>query len=341
MEIKLLKTKDVPRWNDFILQQPDSTFFHRAEWKEVIERTYGHPMFFYYVEDAGVIKGVLPLGQVKSKLFGNSLISLPFFVYGGIVAENDEAFELLTDKAIALAKELNVDYLELRTIKLQHRDWSVKNDIYARFRKEIVPDVEQNMTNIPRKQRAVVRKGIKAGLNSEWDEDIDRFYESYAYSLHGLGTPVFPRKLFHILKEVFQQDCDVLSIFKDGQLVSSLMSFYFRDEVLPYYAGASAEARQYRAHDFMYWELMRRSCERGIKWFDYGRSKVGTGPYSFKKNWGFEPESLNYEYYLVNAMEIPNISPTNPKYARFINAWKKMPFWATKIVGPRLVKYLG
>jgi len=341
MEIKLLKAEDVQRWNDFVFQQPASTFFHRAEWKEVLERTYGHPMYFYYAEDAQGIKGVLPLGQVKSKIFGNSLISLPFFVYGGIIAKNDAAFDFLTAKATVLAKELNVDYLELRTIKQQHNDWVVKNDVYARFRKEIDPDIEKNMTNIPRKQRAVVRKGIKAGLNSEWDEDIDRFYESYAYSLHGLGTPVFPRKLFHILKEVFKQDCDVLSIYKDDQLVSSLMNFYFRDEVLPYYAGASVLARKYRAHDFMYWELMRRSCERGIKWFDYGRSKVGTGPYSFKKNWGFEPESLHYEYYLVNADEIPNISPTNPKYSMFINAWKKMPFWTTKVIGPHIVKYLG
>lgn len=341
MEIKELTKNDIQRWNDFVFQHPDSTFFHRAEWKEVLERTYGHPMFFLYAEDNGEIKGVLPLGQVKSMLFGNALISLPFYVHGGILSASGEAFDALTAKSTELAKQLNVDYMELRTIKQQHPEWLVKNDLYARFRKEIDPDVEQNLNNIPRKQRAVVRKGIKAGLNSEWDNDIDRFYESYAYSLHGLGTPAFPRKLFHILKEVFKDDCDVLSIFKDGQFVSSVMNFYFRGEVLPYYAGATDLARKYKAHDFMYWELMRHSCERGLKWFDYGRSKVGTGPYSFKKNWGFEPEPLEYEYYLVNAKEIPNVSPTNPKYAIFINTWKKMPFWATKLIGPHINKYLG
>ncbi|MDH5378031.1 MAG: FemAB family PEP-CTERM system-associated protein, partial [Gammaproteobacteria bacterium] len=197
------------------------------------------------------------------------------------------------------------------------------------------------MLNIPRKQRAVVRKGINAGLESEYDTDVDRFYESYAYSLHGLGTPAFPRKLFHILKEEFGDDCDILSIYKDGNLVSSVMNFYYKDEVLPYYAGASDLARVYKAHDFMYWELMRRSCERGLKWFDYGRSKVNTGPFSFKKNWGFEPKFFEYEYYLVKAKKIPNVSPSNPKYSMFINTWKKMPFWATKIVGPHINKYLG
>lgn len=341
MIIKDLTTADSTRWNEFVFNQPESTFFHRAEWKQVLERTYGHPMFFFYAEENGEIQGVLPLGQVKSKMFGNALISLPFYVYGGIIAKNDAAFSALTDKATSLAKQLQVDYLELRTIKTQHAEWPSKNDLYARFRKEIDPDVEQNMKNIPRKQRAVVRKGIDAGLVSEWDEDVDRFYESYAYSLHGLGTPAFPRKLFYILKEVFKADCDILSVFKDGQLVASVMNFYFRGEVLPYYAGNSELARTVRAHDFMYWELMRRSCERGLKWFDYGRSKVGTGPYSFKKNWGFEPEPLNYEYFLVNAKEIPNVSPTNPKFAMFIKAWQKMPFWATKLIGPRINKYLG
>ena len=83
----------------------------------------------------------------------------------------------------------------------------------------------------------------------------------------------------------------------DGKPLSSVLSFYFRDEVLPYYAGDDLAARDVAANDFKYWELMRRACERGLQVFDYGRSKVGTGPYAFKKNWGFEPEPLHYEYY--------------------------------------------
>ena len=341
MQIKELTKNDIIRWNDFVFQQLDATFFHRAEWKEVVERAFNQSMYFLYAEDNGEIQGILPLGHVKSRLFGNSLISLPFYVYGGVVSKNKEAHHALTDKAKNLAKELNVDCLEMRHINQQYSDWAVKSDLYARFRKEMDPDPEVNLKNIPRKQRAVVRKGISAGLRSEYDENVDRFYESYALTLHTHGTPAFPRKLFHILKEVFKQDCDILSIYKENNLVASLMSFYFRDEVLPYYAGTSADARQYKAHDFMYWELMRRSCEKGYRWFDYGRSKVGTGPYSFKKNWGFEPEPLNYEYFLVNAKEVPDVNPNNPKYKLFIKAWQKMPFAMTKVIGPYIIRNLG
>jgi len=341
MQIKQLTTEDVSRWNSFVFQQPNATFFHRAEWKEVIERSFNQPLYYFYAEQDGKVQGVLPLGHIKSRLFGNSLISLPFYVYGGIVAENETVHQALTEKAQVLAKELNVDSLEMRNIKQQYNDWAIKSDLYARFRKEMDPDPEVNLKNIPRKQRAVVRKGINAGLRSEYDENVDGFYESYALTLHGHGTPAFPRKLFHILKEVFKEDCDILSIYKDEKMLASVMSFYFRDEVLPYYAGTSLDARQYKAHDFMYWELMRRSCEKGYKWFDYGRSKVGTGPYSFKKNWGFEPEPLHYEYYLVNAKEIPDVNPNNPKYKLFIKAWQKMPFAMTKVIGPYIIRNLG
>jgi len=341
MNIKELTNTDIDRWNSFVYSHPEATFFHRAEWKEVIERVFYHPMFFYYAEDNGQIIGVLPLGQVKSRLFGNSLISIPFFVYGGVLASSQEAHEALTEKAKSLAQELNVDALEMRHIKQQYNDWAVKSDLYARFRKEIDSDVEQNLKNIPRKQRAEVRKGIKNGLYSEDSRDVDEFYESYALTLHAHGTPAYPRKLFHVLKEVFKDDCRILNIYQDKRLVASLMSFYFRDEVLPYYAGTSVDARRLKAHDFMYWELIRRSCEQGFKWFDYGRSKVGTGPYNFKKYWGFEPEPLHYEYYLLNAEEIPDVNPNNPKYKLFIKAWQKMPFSLTKVIGPHIVRNLG
>jgi len=341
MQIKQLTNNDITPWNEFVFQHPDATFFHRAEWKEVIERAFSHTMYFFFAEDEGEIVGVLPLGHVKSRIFGNSLVSIPFYVYGGILAKNEDVYLELAEKSKSLAKELDVGYLEFRNIKPQSSDWPVKNDLYATFRKEIAPDADQILKSIPGKQRAVVRKGIKAGLISVYDEDVDRFYESYATTLHSHGTPAFPRKLFHILKEVFKQDCDILSIYKDDRMIASLMSFYFKDTVLPYYAGTSADSRVYNAHHFMYWELMRRSSEKGYKCFDFGRSKVDTGAFKFKTNWGFEPEYLNYEYYLVNATEIPDVNPNNPKYSLFIKAWQKMPFAMTKVIGPYIVRNLG
>lgn len=338
--IREMGAADMARWDDFVVANPEGTFFHRAGWKDVIERAFGHRMYMLMAERAGRIEGVYPLGHVKSLLFGNSLISVPFCVYGGIVAGTDAARAALDKAGQELAQKLGVDYLEVRSMVPRHDDWPRK-ELYVTFRRAIDPDVEKNLTNIPRKQRAMVRKGIEAGLSGEIDGGIDRFFEAYSHSVHALGTPVFPKRYFQIVREVFKDHSDVLTITKEGRLIGSVLNFYHRDEVLPYYGGGTAEARELKGNDFMYWDLMRRSCERGLKVFDYGRSKQGSGSFSFKKNWGFEPQPLYYEYFLVKARELPNISPTNPKYEMFIKLWKAMPRGLATFVGPFLAKDLA
>lgn len=340
MDIRTLSDKDIERWEQFVEQCPDATFFHKAGWKKVLELAYGHQTHFLFAEQAGEIEGVLPLGHIKSFLFGNHLTSTPFCVYGGIAATTDAARTALKTAACQLAEELRVDHLELRNLTSSGDGWPVK-DLYVTFKKEIDADSEVNLKNIPRKQRAMVRKGIKAGLKGEIDGDIERLYQVYSESVRNLGTPVFPKKYFKVLQSVFKDDCDILTITKEGELVASVLSFYFRDQVLPYYGGGLASARSVQGNDFLYWELMCRAAERGCREFDFGRSKEGTGSYSFKKHWGFEPTPLYYEFYLVKATELPDLNPLNPKYQRFIKIWKKLPVGVSQRLGPLLSRSLG
>lgn len=340
LSVRMLQRDDMQRWDSFVQHCPDATFFHQSGWRSVIERAFGHRTWFLYVESAGRIEGVLPLVEINSRLFGHSLSSLPFCVYGGIAAMTERARLTLDRAAQALASARRVDFLEYRNRSPFHHDWPAK-DLYVTFRKEILPVVEQNMAAIPKKQRAMVRKGIAAGLESSDDDDIGAFFTAYAASVHRLGTPVFSKRYFRIIKETFGKHCRILTIRKNGRIVSSVMTFYFRDEVLPYYGGGLEEARSVAGNDFMYWELMRRSCEEGYRVFDFGRSKRGTGSYSFKKNWGFEPQSLSYEYQLHAAKAVPNHNPLNPKYRLFITAWQKMPLAMANFIGPHIVKHLG
>ncbi|MDT8383046.1 MAG: FemAB family PEP-CTERM system-associated protein [Gammaproteobacteria bacterium] len=340
LTVRELASSDKTRWDDFVQACPEATFFHRAGWQRVMEEVFGHRSWFLYAERDGNIEGVLPLAQINSRLFGNSLMSLPFCVYGGVAANSAEAMQCLTQAAQRKAESLNVDALEMRNQKSRYPEWPHK-DLYVTFRKGIDPDPEVNMNNIPRKQRAMVRKGIQAGLQGTWDDEVDRFYDAYSQSVHALGTPVFSRRLFTTLRDEFGDDCRILTITKEGRTVASVMNFYFRNEVLPYYGGGTAEARALKGNDFMYWELMRRSAEQGIEIFDFGRSKNGAGSYSFKKNWGFEPEPLHYEYHLVKTREIPEVNPNNPKYQMFIKLWRKMPLGMTQWLGPHIVRNLG
>ena len=335
-----LQTADFSRWDEFVAGCGEATFFHRAGWKTVIERAFGHPTCFLYAEADGRIEGVLPLAEVRSRLFGHTLVALPFCVYGGIAAATERARVALDSAAQSLAQKLRVDHLEYRALAPTHPEWA-HQDLYVTFRKDIDPEVERNLTAIPRKQRAMVRKGIKAGLVSEIDDGIERFFAAYAASVHRLGTPVFSRRYFEILREVFDRDCEVLTVTLGGRAVAGVLSFYFRDEVLPYYGGGTDEAREVAGNDFMYWELMRRACERGVRVFDYGRSKRGTGSFDFKKNWGFEAQPLGYEYLLVNGKRVPDINPLNPKYSLFIKLWQRLPLRLANLIGPHIVKSLG
>ncbi|NTV70725.1 MAG: FemAB family PEP-CTERM system-associated protein [Azonexaceae bacterium] len=344
MEIKQLSHSDpanAARWDAFVQACPEATFFHRAAWQGILRNVFRHPTHFLYAEQDGAICGVLPLAHIKSRLFGNSLIALPFAVYGGVAASSPEAVAALEREAQSLAKKLDVDHLEFRNIQPRHSDWPTQ-DLYVTFRKEILPEVDANMAAIPRKQRAMVRKGIANNLISTVDRKSDRFFKLFADNVHRHGTPALPKRYFDTLLQVFGNDCEILTVTTpDGKPLSSVLSFYFRDEVLPYYAGDDETARNFAANDFKYWELMRRSCERGIRVFDYGRSKVGTGPYSFKKNWGFEPQALYYEYCLYKRDSIPQNNPNNAKYKLLIEAWRRMPIGLANLIGPHVVRNLG
>ena len=329
------------RWDSFVLSCPQATFFHRAGWQSLIRRVFRHKTHFLFAEENGEIQGVLPLAHVNSLLFGNALVALPFAVYGGVAASNETAAAMLEQRAQEIAAQLKVDHLEFRNVQPRHPDWPTQ-DLYVTFRKEIFADEEANMLAIPRKQRAMVRKGIKNGLLSCIDSDVDRFFALYADNVHRHGTPAMPKRYFSELMSEFGQDCEVLTVTSaDGRLLSSVMSFYFRDEVLPYYAGDDESARELAANDFKYWELTRRSCARGLKVFDYGRSKRGTGSFAFKKNWGFVPTPLHYEYRLYKGDAIPQNNPSNAKYKMMIAAWRRMPIRLANWLGPFVVRNLG
>ncbi|MBF0621257.1 MAG: FemAB family PEP-CTERM system-associated protein [Magnetococcales bacterium] len=334
------QNQDHSRWDAFVEQCPSATFFHKVGWQEVLATTFGHRPYYFLAQRNGKICGVLPLFHVKSLLFGNALSSLPFLVYGGVAATDPEAEIALENKAQLLAQQLNVDHLEMRNIEPGNDNWLVK-DLYYTFRKEISADPDANLMAIPRKQRAEVRRGIKKGLTSRIDSGVDLCYDLYAESVRNLGTPVFGRKLFHQIQKVFGEQCQSLIIEHEGKPVCSVLSYTFRDQVLPYYAGATPEVRRLGGFAFMYWDLMNRAAADGARLFDFGRSKKDAGSFKFKKYFGFEPEPLHYQYYLVKADGLPNVSPTNPKYRLFISLWKRLPLPISKVMGPWIARSLG
>jgi FemAB-related protein (PEP-CTERM system-associated) len=333
-------------WDRFVRAAPAGSFFHLSPWARVIREAFGHPTHYAFAEQDGAVVGVLPLARMRTLLFGDTLASTPFCVTGGILAATPDAATALEEHALGLQKRLGAPVLEFRRGDAPDPGWMPRPPLYFGFRKPIAltGDAAADMQrNIPRKARAEVRKAIERfGLTSVTDSDTDRLHGIYAESVRNLGSPVFPRRYFRLLAEAFPREHDITTVLHEGRPIAAVLSFHFREEVLPYYGGGTAAARGLSANDFMYWEVMRRAgTERGATLFDFGRSKAGTGAFAFKRNWGFTEQPLHYCYRLAAGARIPDNNPANPKYRLMIAAWKRLPLPVANLLGPPLTRGLG
>ena len=332
---------DAAAWTAYVDAAPDATIYHAWAWRGILAAAFGHRPHYLVAQRGGRIVGVLPLARVRTMLFGDALVSLPFCPYAGPVADDADATRALDAAAVDLGRALGVQHLEYRGLRAGDRDWPRQDGLYVLFRKPVSADHEANLNAIPRKQRAMVRKGIKFGLTCG-PGTVDEFFELHADNVHRHGTPPHAKRFFQTQLDALGPAADIL-VVRDttGRAVSGVLSLWHRDEVLPMHAGDLRAARDLAANDFKYWALMRRAVDRGARVFNYGRSKVGTGPYDFKRNWGFEPQPLVYEYRLFKGDAIPQHNPLNPKYQLMIRTWRRLPRFVVDRVGPVLVRGLG
>jgi FemAB-related protein (PEP-CTERM system-associated) len=343
-ELRMLGThaEELNAWDAFVDQCERGTFFHLSGWKTVIENVFGHTCHYLYAKSAGEIVGVLPLVEQKSMLFGHALISTPFCVYGGVAANSEDVMLFLEQQAMEKAHQLGVDYLEMRYPFERNNPALTVKCAHSTFGWELAENDEAILAGVKKKQRAVIRHSLNNELSFRIDNDTSTAYQVYSESVRNLGTPVFSAKYFGELKKVFAEKCDVLTVEHEGKPVSSVLSFYYKSQVLPFYGGGIEQARALKSNDFMYYQLMCSSKKtRQTTWFDFGRSKDDSGAFSYKKTWGMEPKPLYYQFYLVNAESLPNLSPNNPKYQMFIRMWQKLPLVVSRFIGPFLSKYLG
>jgi FemAB-related protein (PEP-CTERM system-associated) len=332
------------RIDAFVRAQPDATPFHLAGWTAAVERGTGQRGHFLLAErSGGVLAGVLPLTAVRSPLFGRALVSAGFGVGGGILAESAGAADALASGGWALAGRLGCPSLELRGGALPD-GWAVDDVSYLGFARALAATDDADLAAIPRKQRAEVRKSLAGDLAVETGCSAAMLAEHravYAESVRNLGTPVFPARLFREVAAAFGDDADVLTVRHGGVPVASVLSLYLNGTVYPYWGGGVFAARALRANDRMYLALMAHARARGCTRFDFGRSKPGTGPAAFKKNWGFAGHPLSYAKRVAGDAAPREINPLNPKYALMVRTWKRLPLPVANLVGPWISRGLG
>ncbi|MEQ1509623.1 MAG: FemAB family XrtA/PEP-CTERM system-associated protein [Sphingopyxis sp.] len=328
----------------FLATTPGSTPFHSVAWGRAIEQATGHRWHMLSARDGnGALIGVLPLHHIRSRLFGSALVSSGFAVDGGILASDARAVKPLADAAIDLAKSLGLGGVELRG-GAHPAGWAVDDGSHCGFVQPLAADAEAELAAIPRKHRAEVRKALANPLDiavGSGPPDRAAHYAAYATSVRNLGTPVFPKALFDAVLDHFGDDADIVTVRHEGAVVASVLSLYWKGAVMPYWGGGTQAARALRANERMYFALMEHARSRGMAYFDFGRSKVGSGPAAYKKNWGFEGVPLSYARWSESGQPVRDTNPTSGKYAMMVNAWQRLPLPLANMIGPHIARQLG
>ena len=343
VQVRPYAETDASAWQSYLQGHQAATVFHRMAWLWAVEQAYGHRPLHLIAWSDGRLVGLLPLFLVKSIFVGRVLVSVPYATYGGIVADSRGVALPELRTAQGLCKEFDVEYLELR-----HRDANglelPEIGCYDTFRKLLPERPEEILPSLPRKTRAATRKGLKI-LGPEavtmGPELLDTVYDLYSITLRRLGSPNYRRGFFRALQRSYGEDCVCLVVKDHGLPVAGVISFVFRNEIVPYFSGSLEVGMDKFANNVMYVRLMEYAVERGLCWFDFNRTRRDNrGPHAFKRYHGFEPSPLHYQVFMNKNSELPNLSPSNKKYALAGRVWRKLPLCITRPAGAHITKWI-
>lgn len=339
----LLTDFDRQRWDAFVIASDHSVCYHQVGWKQVIEKTFGHQTFYLMTEDeSGGIDGILPLAQLKSRLFGNFLVSLPYFNYGGACASNQNSLRRLLNEAKLLAAETNAEHMELRHTAHLYEDLPAKTT-KVMMRLRLPDDPETLLKSFPSKLRSQIKRPQKEGMFAKIgrEDELNNFYAVFSENMRDLGTPVYAKSFFKRILETFPDTtwiCTIVS--KDGLPVASGFLVGFKETLEIPWASSLRRYNSVSPNMLLYWSVLQFACEKSYRCFDFGRSTPGAGTYRFKAQWGAQPVQLYWHYWLRNGGLMPELGPSNPKYQLAIRIWKKLPVAVTRFLGPAIVKNL-
>jgi FemAB-related protein (PEP-CTERM system-associated) len=328
------------QWDAFVRGSQAATAYHCYGWRQVIRTSFGHPSHYLAaVADTGEWRGILPLVHMRSRIFGNFLVSLPFVNYGGLVCKEVAAAALLLAEAEKLRQSCGAKYVELRHLAPPIEALPAKQHKVTMILPLSHSDDEQWKRFDP-KLRNQIRKAQKSGLEvlTGRAELLDRFYQVFARNMRDLGTPVYTKRFFQAILETFPDASLVFLVSHAGKTVAAGMASWFRDRFEVPWASSVRDYKALCPNHMLYWEAIRFAMARGFKEFDFGRSTPNEGTFNFKKQWGAAPVQLNWQYLLGASRLVPELNPSNPRYRLAIGAWKRLPVWATKAIGPSIVR---
>jgi serine/alanine adding enzyme len=331
---------DVRTWNAFVASVPNATAYHQFEWKSVLEKSFGHKCYYLAaMDESGRYRGILPLVHMRSRLFGNFLVSLPFLNYGGLLAQCSKATAVLLAEAERLRRSTGATHVELRHI-VSSLDGLPTKQHKVTMILQLESDASGQWQKFNAKLRNQIRKEQKSHLTCQIVrlELLDAFYDVFARNMRDLGTPVYAKIFFRNILEAFPDTTNVLAVFHNDRVIAAGIAYWFRTVLEVPWASSVGDYKHLCPNNMLYWEAIRFALDRSLTKLDFGRSTPNEGTYRFKQQWGAVPVQLNWQYLKDEIEDLPDLSPTNSKYRAAIRVWQRLPISVTRILGPRIVR---
>ena len=337
IELHNLSNSDIPEWDDFVQKCENSTFYHQIGWKNIIERTYGHKSYYIIGKEDSKIVGVLPLFLIKSRLFGSKVVSVPFGPYGGPLANDVDIRQLLVNEAIRLCKKYDAKYLELRLIS--NEDYGLRHGNPCTTSIINLPATSEDLfKSFSRNKRKTIYKSQKRDLEAKWSKELSNFYGIYYVNMHNLGSPVHSKKFFESILNEFPDSAKVLTVYYKDTPVYSAFYQEYRDTIINSWSSAVEDYRAYFPTDFGIWYALKYACNKGLKYYDLGRSQPNSANLEFKRRWGAEIIDLNYRYYF-NKVDNTGLESDSSKRNMFENIWRMIPLPLANKIGPLIRRH--
>lgn len=339
VEIVHCTESDGQRWNSFLEECDGASFYHLFGWKSINELCFGHRCSFLAAIRSGSLVGVLPLVDMRSRLFGKILCSMPFVNYGSVCSLDREAESALLSEAKKIVRERNIDYLELRGMV------RVNDDLPTREHKvsmmlDLACDADAVWNSFKSKHRTEIRRSYKNGLRvaAGGRELLDAFYAMLVAGWRRMGTPIYQKAYFRTILDVFPDTTRIFVALHDEKPVAAAFNGYYRGVVEGMWLGIDPTCKTLNANNVLYWEMIKHACESGMQVFHFGRSNVGSGGEFFKSKWNASPKQLYWQYYPGSSKSIPQLNVQNPKFSLAIKMWQKLPLRATTLLGPMIAR---
>ncbi len=320
-----------------------ASIYHMSSWKTLIEKTFGHQCLYYYaLNEQGDICGILPSVNLNSKIFGNFIVSMPYFNYGGVLADNDDIANQLNQCLQQQADKNKVSHIQYRESVERVGDVLSVSTNKVNMILQLPESADALGKLIGSKRRSQIKRPIKEGVSHKIGgaELLSDFYAVFCQNMRDLGTPVYGKSFFENILNTFEANCSICIVYWQGKPVSAGFLIRYKDRLEIPWASTLSYANRISVNMYLYWQILSYAIEIGCKEFDFGRSTVDEGTYRFKKQWKSEPQQCYWYHWVPSGAVLPNLSPSNAKFNLAIKLWKKLPLSVANALGPLLVKNL-